>query len=104
MLRAQPALHVAERDERSFDWSVADDAHNNVVAFLRHDPERRTPSLLAVTNLTPLVHHGYAVGVPRAGAWRELLNTDSRHYGGSDVGNGGVLQTRSQPMHGHAQS
>ena len=104
MLRAQPALHVAERDERSFDWSVADDAHNNVVAFLRHDPERRTPSLLAVTNLTPLVHHGYAVGVPRAGAWRELLNTDSRHYGGSDVGNGGVLRTRSQPMHGHAQS
>ncbi|RRN78355.1 1,4-alpha-glucan branching protein GlgB [Pseudoxanthomonas sp. SGD-10] len=104
MLRAQPALHVAEQDERSFDWSVADDSRNNVVAFLRHDPEGGAPSLLAVTNLTPTVHHGYAVGVPSAGAWRELLNTDSAHYGGSNTGNGGLLQTVPRPMHGHAQS
>jgi len=104
MLRAQPALHAAEQDERSFDWSVADDSRNNVVAFLRHDPEGGAPSLLAVTNLTQTAHHGYAVGVPSAGAWRELLNTDSAHYGGSNTGNGGLLQTVPRPMHGHAQS
>jgi 1,4-alpha-glucan branching enzyme len=104
MLRAQPALHRGERDERSFDWSVADDAHNSVLAFLRHDPTGATPSLLAVTNLTPLPRHGYRVGVPLAGRWRELLNTDSRHYGGSDIGNAGILLTQAQPMHGHAQS
>ena len=104
MLRAQPALHVAEQDERSFQWSVADDSRNNVVAFLRHDPDGRAPPVLAVTNLTPAVHHGYSVGVPCAGGWRELLNTDSAHYGGSNVGNGGLLQTVRRPMHGHAQS
>ena len=104
MLRSQPALHAAEQDERSFEWSVADDSSNNVVAFLRHDPTGGAPSLLSVTNLTPAVHHGYAVGVPHAGGWRELLNTDSAHYGGSNVGNGGLLQAVPRPMHGHAQS
>ena len=104
MLRTQPALHVAEQDERSFEWSVADDSSNNVVAFLRHDPEGRARPVLAVTNLTATVHHGYALGVPRAGGWRELLNTDSVHYGGSNIGNCGVLHTVPRPMHGHAQS
>ncbi len=104
MLPAQPALHAGEHDERSFDWSVADDSSNSVVAFLRHDPGGQGRSLLVVTNLTPQVHQGYAVGVPHAGAWRELLNTDSQHYGGSNVGNAGALHTAARPMHGHAQS
>ena len=42
--------------------------------------------------------------MPRAGQWREILNTDSGHYGGSNVGNAGAVSTEPVPMHGHAQS
>jgi len=42
--------------------------------------------MLVVSNFTPVVRHGWRVGVPRAGRWRERLNTDSQHYGGSNVG------------------
>jgi 1,4-alpha-glucan branching enzyme len=46
-----------------------------------------------VANFTPGVHHDYRVRVPFAGKWREVLNTDSVHYGGSDTGNGGLVET-----------
>lgn len=59
--------------------------------------------LLAVSNLTAQPLHDYGVGVPRAGAWREILNTDSAHYGGSNLGNSGRLATEPMGMHGHAQ-
>ncbi|WP_426683583.1 1,4-alpha-glucan branching enzyme [Xanthomonas translucens pv. undulosa] len=103
-LRAQPALYRSDRAADGFEWSVADDQHNSVFAFVRHDRAGGAPPLLAVSNFTPAVHHGYRLGVPRGGQWRELLNTDSGHYGGSNQGNGGVLRTAAQAMHGHAQS
>ncbi|WP_425600316.1 1,4-alpha-glucan branching protein GlgB [Luteimonas deserti] len=102
-LRTRPALHVDDDRPGGFEWSVGDDHANSVFAFVRHD---RTGGgvLLAVSNMTPQVLHDYRVGVPRAGRWREVLNTDSAFYGGSNVGNGGGLPTSPDPMHGHAQS
>ena len=73
-------------------------------AFVRHDRAGCAPPLLAVSNFTPTVHHGYRLGVPRGGLWHELLNTDSGHYGSSNQGNRGALRTAAQAMHGHAQS
>jgi len=102
-LRTHTALYLAEQDERSFEWSVGDDQANSVLAFVRRGPDG-SGDVLVVSNFTPQVHHGYRVGVTQAGRWQELLNTDSRHYGGSNVGNGGLLATEAQPMHGHAQS
>ncbi|MCD7098046.1 1,4-alpha-glucan branching enzyme [Stenotrophomonas sp. MMGLT7] len=103
-LRAQPALHRAEHRCESFDWSIGDDHHNSVFAFVRHDPDGEAPPLLAVSNLTPMPHHDYRVGVPRAGRWDEILNTDSALYGGGNSGNGGVVASEPVAMHGHAQS
>nr|WP_295960740.1 1,4-alpha-glucan branching protein GlgB [uncultured Xanthomonas sp.] len=103
-LRALPALYRSDRSSDGFEWSIADDHHNSVFAFVRHDRDDDTPPLLAVSNFTPTVHHDYRVGVPRGGRWREILNSDSGYYGGSNQGNGGVLSTLPQPMHGHAQS
>ncbi len=103
LLRAHPALYVADDAPEGFDWSVGDDHANSVFAFVRHD-RAGGRVVLAVSNMTPQVHHGYRVGVPRAGGWREILNTDSAFYGGSNVGNGGRLQTSAESMHGHAQS
>ncbi|MFT4248126.1 MAG: 1,4-alpha-glucan branching enzyme [Pseudomonas sp.] len=102
--RAHPALHRGDHRHDGFDWSVGDDHRNSAFAFVRHDPQGGAPPVLAVSNFTPVPRHGYRVGVPRAGRWREILNTDSGHYGGGNAGNGGGLATEPVPMHGHAQS
>ena len=67
VLRAEPALHRDERDERGFDWSVADDNRNSVYAFIRRDPAGSGRTLLVVSNFTPVRREGYRVGVPQPG-------------------------------------
>ncbi len=104
VLRAQPALHRAEQNADSFRWSVGDDYANSVFAFVRQDPRGDSPALLVVSNLTPVVRQGYRVGVPHAGRWQEVINTDSTHYGGSNVGNAGGVLAEPVPMHGQAYS
>ena len=103
-LRAQPALYRGNHRAEGFDWSVGDDDRNSVFAFVRLDPDGDAPPLLAVSNFTPVVRRDYRVGVPVAGRWREVLNTDSRYYGGGNEGNVGGVETRPLAMHGHAQS
>jgi len=59
---------------------------------------------LVVCNFTPVVRRGYRIGVPQPGFYREVLNTDSAHYGGSNVGDAGVIETAAIATHGHAVS
>ncbi|HET6396631.1 MAG TPA: 1,4-alpha-glucan branching protein GlgB, partial [Pseudoxanthomonas sp.] len=103
-MRAHPALHRGDHVPAGFDWSVADDHGNSVLAFVRHDPAGEAPPVLVVCNFTPLPRHDYRVGVPRAGRWAEVLNTDSAWYGGGDLGNFGGVETEPVPLHGHPQS
>jgi len=86
-----------------FDWVIADDDLQSVLVFLRfgHDPER--PALVAC-NFTPTPRHGYRVGVPLPGFWREVINTDAQAYGGSDVGNSGGVWSDDMSSHGRAYS
>jgi 1,4-alpha-glucan branching enzyme len=58
------------------------------------------PPVAVVANFTPAPHRGYRLGLPRPGRWREILNTDSSFYGGSNVGNGGEIVARPAPCHG----
>jgi 1,4-alpha-glucan branching enzyme len=76
---------------------------NSVFAFLRKGREG-DPPVLVVCNFTPMPRHGYRVGVPFAGTWREVLNTDARLYGGSDVGNGGSVTADAVERHGRGHS
>jgi 1,4-alpha-glucan branching enzyme len=99
----QHALHQRDADPGGFRWMVGDDTTNSVFAFMRFGaPE--TPPVLVVCNMTPVPRPGYRIGVPRAGWWRELLNSDSAFYGGSDMGNGGGLHATPVPSHGENQS
>ena len=98
-----PALHAGDGVAEAFAWVVGDDRANSVYAFVRSNPFGDGVAL-AVFNMTPVVRHGYRVGVPRGGAWRERLNSDAAIYGGSNVGNGGTLRSEAIPMHGHPQS
>ena len=63
------------------------------------------PPVLVVCNMTPVPRHGYRIGVPRPGRWREIANTDSRFYGGSDLGNdGGAVAPSTSPRTARPQS
>ncbi|WP_102944915.1 1,4-alpha-glucan branching protein GlgB [Stenotrophomonas sp. VV52] len=104
LLQQEPSLRLANDSEAGFEWSVSDDHRNSVLAFVRHAPDGQGRSTLVVCNFTPVARDGYLLGVPSAGEWSEILNTDSAHYGGGNVGNAGCVSTIERPMHGHAQS
>lgn len=104
LLATEAALGQGNDDEASFEWSVSDDRRNSVLAFIRRPPCVGGTPLLVVCNFTPVVRHDYLVGVPAAGDWDEVLNTDSAYYGGTNIGNGGRLHALEQPMHGHPQA
>jgi 1,4-alpha-glucan branching enzyme len=103
LYRDEVALHRRDADGAGFRWIVGDDRANSVFCYLRDGGDGMAP-LLVVCNMTPTPHHGYRIGVPKAGAWREIANTDSRFYGGSDMGNQGVVHTSSHAAHGEHQS
>jgi 1,4-alpha-glucan branching enzyme len=99
--RAEAALHERDHEDGGFRWVIGDDRANSVFAFLRLGSGR---PILVVSNLTPTPRHNYRIGVPIRGLWREILNTDSAFYGGSDVGNEGAVQTVEYPAHGQQHS
>jgi 1,4-alpha-glucan branching enzyme len=100
LLRAEPALYDRDFDGEGFYWLEANDAARNVVAFARTSTGGER-TVVCVANLSPVPREGYRVGLPKAGAWTEILNTDSRHYGGGDVGNGGGVE--AEPIGWHEQ-
>jgi 1,4-alpha-glucan branching enzyme len=95
---AEPALWELDSDPSGFWWLEANAASENVLAFARRsaDGER---VLVFVANLAPVPRGPFRLGLPRSGRWKELLNTDSTHYGGSDVGNFGGVQPEPIPWH-----
>jgi 1,4-alpha-glucan branching enzyme len=90
------ALHQVDFESSGFEWIEANDAAASVLSFLRHgrDPE---DFVLVVCNFTPVVREEYRVGVPRPGYYREILNTDSKYYGGTDLGNAGGVNAEPVP-------
>ena len=101
MLSSQPALYELDNDPAGFRWVVGDDAANSVYAYLRISADGSP--LLFVANFTPVVRENYRVGVPVAGDWTELVNSDDLRYGGSGVVNS-VVSTDSTSTHGYDQS
>lgn len=89
--------------EDGFEWIRLDDADSSVIAFLRKDAAFREVYLV-VGHYTPGVRTGYMLGVPLAGFWREVLNSDAVEYGGQGDGNLGGVSTQTIPCDGHGQS
>jgi len=95
--RSEPALWALDHDPAGFWWLEANDAEHNVVAFARAADDR---VVVFCANLSPVPRERYRLGLPRAGRWSELVNTDSTFYGGSDMGNLGGVHTEPIPWHG----
>jgi 1,4-alpha-glucan branching enzyme len=94
LYRDTPALHALDCDAAGFEWLVADDASHSTYAWLRKG-RGPTERCVVVVNFTPEVLRDYRVRVPFAGNWREVLNSDAAIYGGSNVGNAGVVSTHA---------
>jgi 1,4-alpha-glucan branching enzyme len=99
----EPALHEIDFDPAGFSWIDCNDSENSVVSFIRRGKDGRSP-IVAVLNFTPVQRDGYRIGVPRAGEYREILNSDAEPFGGCNVGNGGLLVTEPVASHGQPQS
>ena len=100
---SRPALHRCDHSGAGFEWIDANDADNSTLAYLRKDGAGGC--VLVVCNFTPVPRLEHAVGVPQPGRWREIFNSDSRFYAGSDLGNGAApLQTQPVMAHGRSQS
>ncbi len=97
--RERAALHARDCEGEGFRWVVADDADQSVYAWLRFGGEGTRP-MAVVCNFTPVPRAGYRIGLPHAGRWREVLNTDASIYGGSGMGNLGQVFASDDPMHG----
>jgi 1,4-alpha-glucan branching enzyme len=92
LYRSVPALHELDCEAAGFEWIVSDDTDRSVFAWQRKARDGRAPCVVVV-NFTPQVRYDYRVKVPRSGRWREILNSDAAIYGGSNVGNAGIITT-----------
>jgi 1,4-alpha-glucan branching enzyme len=99
----EPALWSADYDPRGFQWIDCNDHEQSIVSLVRHD-RGSGPPVVALVNFTPIRRDGYRIGVPAAGAYREVLNSDAEAYGGSNVGNLGEVNSEATPAHGFDQS
>jgi 1,4-alpha-glucan branching enzyme len=104
--RATPALWTKDFTPEGFSWIDANDASGNVLSFLRHgvDADGKPTVLACIANFSGSPKRDYRVGLPFAGRWREVLNTDAEIYGGSGVGNLGAVEAEQAVWHGRPAS
>jgi 1,4-alpha-glucan branching enzyme len=94
-----PALHEHDCEAKGFEWLVADDRDNSVIAWARRGDAENAIAIV-VSNFTPVPREGYRIGVPLPGFYREAVNTDAALYGGSNMGNMGGVATEEAESHG----
>ncbi len=99
LYRSEPALYEEDYSPAGFQWIDHADAEQSVISFMRFARDR-SDYVAVVCNMTPVVRSGYRVGMPQAGRFREVLNTDAEAYGGSNCGNAGGLDADEMPAHG----
>ncbi len=99
LYRAQNALSEVDTNWAGFEWIDFLDAEASILAFRRLAKDSKS-ELIFIGNFTPVVRTGYRLGLPHAGGYTEILNSDAREYAGSGVGNLGAVQAESIPWHG----
>ncbi len=101
LYRTEPALYQYDFSSQGFSWINCHDSDQSVLSLIRHGD---TEQIVIALNFTPVPRPGYRIGVPHAGVYQEILNSDSGYYGGSNSGNAGILHSDSMPWMGYAQS
>jgi len=101
--RETPAMYENDFESSGFEWLQCDDSQNSVFAFIRYSTNC-TRRIVVVANFTPVPRGNYRVGVPDKGFYREILNSDSKIYGGSNMGNMGGVKSEAIESHGRPHS
>jgi 1,4-alpha-glucan branching enzyme len=99
----EPALYENDFDSQGFRWIEANDADNSTISYLRFANDRNE-FVVVLCNFTPVARGGYRIGVPEAGFYREVLNSDAEMYGGSNAGNYGGVHSEAIESHGFDNS
>jgi 1,4-alpha-glucan branching enzyme len=100
---AEPSLHARDSEQEGFKWIVVDDKSQSVYVWMRLGGPDSAP-IAIISNFTSVPREHYGIGLPHAGIWREVMNTDATHYGGSGVGNLGAVTASAKPSHGFPAS
>jgi 1,4-alpha-glucan branching enzyme len=103
LYRETPALFARDCEGEGFGWIVVDDQAQSVAAWMRYGGPDDAP-VAVVCNFTPVPREGYRIGLPRAGRWLEIFNSDALDYGGSGLGNLGEIIAIAAPSHGYDAS
>ncbi len=99
LYKREPALYDLDFDPSGFEWIDCNDSQQSTLSLMRKG--RSTDEFIIVAcNFTPVPRHNYRVGAPKAGMWKEVLNSDSTDYGGSGMGNLGLVESEATPFHG----
>jgi len=101
--RSEPAMHELDTDPNGFEWIDCNDHLSSTISLVRKGKSPKQ-HVVVVCNFTPVPRMGYRLGVPEAGFWRELLNSDGKEYGGSGLGNLGGVEAEAEAAHGRPYS
>ena len=102
-MKSEPALYELDFEQPGFSWIDCNDRDASLLSFVRHG-KRENQRLVVACNFTPVPREDFRLGVPQDGTYRELLNSDSSHYGGANVGNSGSVAAEKIPVNGHPYS
>jgi 1,4-alpha-glucan branching enzyme len=103
LYRREPSLYEVDDTYSGFEWIDLQDADSSVISFVRF-ARHREDFIVFACNFTPVPRQGYRLGAPKAGVYREILNTDAEMFGGSNMGNGGAVLADNIPFHGRPAS
>ena len=103
LYQREPALYEVDFQWWGFEWIDFSDAEHSIVSFVRR-AKRREDYLVFICNFTPAPHWNYRLGMPVAGVYREIFNSDAEMFGGSNMGNGGAVHAEAIPSHGRPAS
>ena len=98
LYRDTESLHQLDFDGGGFEWIDLHDSQQSVLSYIRKGKDGQCAVVLL--NFTPMSREGYRIGLPHGGTWKEAVNSDSAHYGGSNVGNGGGVHAEELPWQG----
>ena len=103
LYRSEPALYEVDYNWEGFQWIDFSDTQQSLISFVRRG-KSNDEALVFVCNFTPVPRQEYRIGVPLLGFYQELLNSDSEHYGGSNIGNHGGVHAQEVSHHNQPYS
>jgi len=103
LYRQSPALYQLDHKVEGFEWLDSANAEQSIFSFVRY-AKGKQQAIVCISNMTPQVHHNFGLGVPLAGQYQQLLNTDDASYEGSHQGIFETIETVDEPNHGFEQS